>query len=341
MTTNHAGDAPSNADRERRVIAEKPSAVKVGGDPLPNVEHGTGAAEHEAARGNFWVTIVKQWWQDDCLQWGAALAFHTVLAMAPLLFTLVFAAGLFLDKAATREQIAAALSRDFGHQVASVAKVIMDSMGGAPKSAWAAWLALIVSAVSASALFGQLQRTLNHVWKVNASGGNWRDTLVGRLVAVAMVALVGLILVASFVLSAVIAAVGRLASNATAAAGSLVAAVEFAASFVVITVAVACVFKWLPDVDFRWQVAWVGGLATALLFTFGKLAVGYYIQTAEVGSAYGAAGSIVVVLVWIYYTAQAFFLGAEFAQVWATRRGFRIVHDANARWRQRRDGLPE
>ncbi|MEX2185772.1 MAG: YihY/virulence factor BrkB family protein [Pirellulales bacterium] len=287
------------------------------------------SAAVQSASGNFWLDVAKQWWKDDCLHWGAALAFHSVLAMAPLLFTLVFVAGLFLDKGETRDQIAAAIARDFGGEVSDVAKVVMDSMEGAPKSSWSAWLALSVAAISASALFGQLRRTLNHVWNVDRAASSWRDTLVGRLLAIAMVALVGLVIIVSFILSALTTAVIRLAGDAVPQAGSFLTVLDFAPSFVVVALAVACVFKWLPDVDIRWRVALVGGVATAVLFTVGKLCVGYYIRTAEVGSAYGAAGSIVVALVWIYYTAQAFFLGAEFTEVWASRRGYTIDRNTN------------
>ncbi len=282
---------------------------------------------------NFWLAVVKQWWKDDCLVWGAALAFHSVLALAPLLFTLVFVAGLFLDEAETRGQIAAAISRDFGSEVAAVARVVMDSMSGAPKSQWTAWLAFGLAVVGASSLFGLLRKTLNHIWEVKlADSTTWRDTLIGRLLAIAMLALVAAIVLASFILSALTATVGRLANETFPLAGPVVPVLEFAASFAVIALAVACIFKWLPDVKIHWRVALAGGAATALLFTVGKLAVGFYIRTADVGSAYGAAGSIIVALVWMYYTAQAFFLGAEFTQVWATRSGYRIVPDANAQW---------
>jgi membrane protein len=287
---------------------------------------------------NFWLTVVKQWWQDDCLLWGAALAFHSILGLAPLLFSLVFVAGLFLDEAESRSQIAAAISREFGSEVAAVAKVVMNSIGGKRHAPWAAWLALGVAAVSASALFGQLRRTLNHIWGIQfARSTTWRDTLIGRLLAISMIAFAGAIVLASFLLSALTATVGRVANDAVPLAGPIVAGLEFAGSFAVIALAVACILKWLPDVRIHWRVAAAGGVATALLFTVGKLAVGYYIRTAEVGSAYGAAGSVIVALVWIYYTAQAFFLGAELTQVWATRRGYQIVPDDNARWDRCRD----
>lgn len=283
----------------------------------------------------FLVAVVKNWWDDDCFHWGAALAFHVLLATAPLLFTLVFIAGLFVEGPAARTSIYDAVNRNFGSEAAAVVYSITATMTKKPASPWAAFVAIVLAIFSASALFAQLQRTVNHIWAVEVSPtATWSQTIMRRVLAVGMILLFGAILVLSVGVAWLGAAFGRFAGAMLPSTEWLVLVIDFSGSFLVISLAAMCLYRWLPDVRIGWDVAFVGGAITALLFLVGKIAVSYYIRFADVGSAYGAAGSLIVFVVWVYYTAQAFFFGAEFTEVWAATRGAGIVPDEGARWEQ-------
>jgi membrane protein len=281
----------------------------------------------------FLSAVGKNWWDDDCFHWGAALAFHALLSTAPLLFTLVFVAGFFVEGPAARTSIHDAVNRNFGAEAAAVVHSVTSSMAAEPANPWAALVAIVLAVFSASALFAQLQRTVNHIWAVEVSpSATWSQTLLRRVLAIAMIVLFGAILLLSVAIAWISAALGRFAGTVLPSTGWFVTLVDFAGSFLVITLATMCLFRWLPDVRIRWSVALVGAAVTALLFLVGKIAVSYYIRFADVGSAYGAAGSIIVFVVWLYYTAQAFFFGAEFTEVWAATHGGGIVPDDGARW---------
>jgi membrane protein len=281
----------------------------------------------------FLIAVVKNWWQDDCFHWGAALAFHVLLSSAPLLFTLMFVAGLFVDGPAARSSIYDAVNRNFGPEAAAVVHNVTSTMTNEPANPWAALVAIVLAIFSASALFAQLQRTVNHIWAVEVSpSATWSQTILRRVLAVGMIVLFGAILVLSVAIAWLGAALGRFAGSMLPSTEWLVVGIDFGGSFLVISLATMCLFRWLPDARIGWGIALVGGMVTAFLFLVGKIAVSYYIRFADVGSAYGAAGSIIVFVVWVYYTAQAFFFGAEFTEVWAATRGAGIVPDDGARW---------
>lgn len=286
----------------------------------------------------FVVAVARNWWADDCLHWGAALAFHALLSLAPLLFTLVFIIGLFVDRPSARASLESVTARNLGPEAAAAVANVTQSMSDEPASVWTATLAILLAIFSASALFSQVQRTVNHIWEVEvAPSAGLLHTIIRRVLAIAMIVLFGALLLLSLAIAWLGAALGRFADALLPSTEWLVAGLDFVGSLLVLTAAIALLFRWLPDVRIRWQVALVGGAATALLFLLGKFAVSYYIRFANVGSAYGAAGSIVVFVVWVYYTAQAFFFGAEFTEVWATSRGLTIVPDQHARWERKCD----
>jgi membrane protein len=187
-------------------------------------------------------------------------------------------------------------------------------------------VAVITLLFGASGVFGQLQDALNTVWGVEPKEGRgvW-GFIKDRFLSFVAVVGTGFLLLVSLVLSSALAAVGKWFSGVLPLPEAVLQALNFLVSFVVITGLFALIFKVLPDARVAWRDVWVGAALTALLFTIGKFAIGVYLGKSNVASAYGAAGSLVIVLVWVYYSAQILLYGAEFTQVYANRRGERIV----------------
>jgi membrane protein len=183
----------------------------------------------------------------------------------------------------------------------------------------------------ATGVFGELQDSLNTIWEVKPKPGRgWRGLVQDRLLSVGMVLAVAFLLVVSLVVSATLAAVGTFVGGYVGALAPVWHAIDVLVSVAVLTALFAAIFKWLPDVHIAWRDVWIGAAVTAILFTLGKLLIGLYLGRSSVTSVYGAAGSLVILLLWVYYSAQILFFGAELTQVWANQYGSRVVPAANA-----------
>ncbi len=268
--------------------------------------------------------VVAEWQRDAALTLGAALAYYTLFAMAPLLVLVIAVAGLALGNAAAQGQIVAQIGGLMGPEGA---KMIEEMIVRASRPA-AGILATIVSLgtmmLGASGVFGQLQSSLNQIFGAVASR---RSGLLGmvrqRLAHFGMIVAIGFLLLVSLVLSAVVAALHDFLEFHLPALATALPLLNFALSFVVVTGLFALIYKVLPDIRLAWRDVWLGATFTALLFTLGKSVIGFYLGRAGTTSVYGAAGSLVLVLLWIYYSAQILFLGAEFTEVYSRCYGSR------------------
>lgn len=261
------------------------------------------------------------WWRDDCLLWGAALAFHALLSLAPLVFVVVFAFGMFLDDPVSRSGLVEAMERFGSPAATSMVEAIVGSMADSPRSTWGVVVSVGMAIVAGTAVFGQLQRTLNHIWRAGADAdASWTDALIDRLLAAAMIAVFGLGVLISSAIAWTTAALERAAGDFLPGTQGWLANLDIVGSWAILALATACIFRWLPDARIAWRNVLVGGAATAGLFLIGKAAVAHYLRVASVGSAYGAAGSVVVFVAWVYYTSQAFLYGAECTAIWAGLR---------------------
>jgi membrane protein len=265
---------------------------------------------------------VAEWWSDDALRLGAALAYYTVFSLAPVLVIVVGVAALAFGEEAARSGLVEQLRGLMGPDgAAAVETVIQKASRRESTSLQAALLALGLTVLGASGAFGQLQRALNEIWDVADPRRGLAALLRSRLLSFGMVLLIGFLLLVSLVIAALIASLDVVLVRQVTLLQPLLGAVQFALSLGIATLLFAAIFKVLPDADVRWSDVWIGALATAVLFEIGKALIGLYIGNASVGSMYGAAGSLVTLLLWVYYSAQILFLGAEFTQVWARRRG--------------------
>ncbi len=271
------------------------------------------------------------WREDKASRLAAALAYYTVFALAPLLLLAVAVAGLVFGEQAARGQLFAQLEGLLGPEVAGVLETALARSRESRAGGLAAAVGVAALLWSASNLFAHLQDALNTIWEVAPRpGAGLLAAAKKRLLSMTLVLGTGFLLLVSLVLSAALAALGAALRGLLPGGEVLWQALDFVLSFAVITLLFAAIYKVLPDATVAWGDVWIGAAATALLFGAGKLLIGLYLGRAGVGSAYGAAGALLVLLVWVYYAAQLLFLGAEFTQAYARRYGSRIVPEPHA-----------
>jgi membrane protein len=280
------------------------------------------------------VVSVRQVWEivkEAGIQWdankiprlGAALAYYAMFSLAPLLVISIGVAGLVFGQEAARGQITGQVEHLVGKQGGEVLQTMVESASQPGKGTLGTVVGIVMLLVGATGLFGQLQDALNTVWEVRPTpgGGIWLFIRT-RILSFSMVLGVAFLLLVSLILSSVLSAVGSLFMESGESAFVQVCAA--ALDFVVITALFATLFKFLPDVEIPWRDVWLGAVITSLLFIFGKFLIGLYLGRAGIGSAYGAAGSLVVLLVWLYYASQIFLFGAELTKAYSIRMGSRI-----------------
>lgn len=264
-----------------------------------------------------------EWNEDKVPLWAAALAYYTIFSLAPLLLIVISIAGFFFGDEAARGQIVGQIQGLIGRDGAeAVQGMIQNASRPGSGGTIATVVGIVTLLFGASGVFGQLQDALNTIWEVKPKPGqNVRSFVQSRFLSFAMVLVIGFLLLVSLVLSAVLSGIssffGRMVPDFVVVGQVL----NFALSFGVITLLFASIYKFLPDVRMPWKDLWVGAATTALLFTIGKFLIGLYLGSSSVASTYGAAGSLVVLLLWVFYSAQILLLGAEFTQVYARHRG--------------------
>lgn len=275
--------------------------------------------------------IFKEWQDDGALQLGAALSYYTIFSLAPMLLVVIGVAGLVYGREAVQGQLVGQLRGLVGEQGGEAIQTMVANAGRHGSGVLATVVGLVTTLFGATGVFVQLQDSLNHIWDVKAKPGQgvW-SFIKNRLISFGMILGVGFLLLVSLVVSTAVTAIGTWATGLLPGAEVLVQILTFVLSFGLVTVLFAMIYKVLPDVKIAWRDVWIGAAVTALLFTLGKLLIGLYLGRSSVGSAYGAAGSVVILLLWVYYSSQILFLGAEFTQVYASHYGSRIEPDEHA-----------
>ena len=266
----------------------------------------------------------KQWLADSIPRLGAALAFYSILSLGPLLLLLLAGAALFFGHDAARGHIIDEFNQLVGDQGSAMIRDILQNAAPAHRSGTTLF-GIATLLFGASGVFGQLQEAFNIVWGVRVKSGAFRQLVWSRLLSFLMVLSAGAMLLASLALSAVLSAVINYTTALLPVLVSLSHLADLVFSLGVSTLMFALIFKYVPDILIGWREVWVGALITACLFTIGKFGIALYLGHSGIASSYGAAGSAVVLLVWIYYSAQILLFGAEFTQVWASRNGAQVV----------------
>lgn len=263
----------------------------------------------------------KEFSEDKAPRLGAALAYYTIFSIGPLLLIAIAMAGIFLGDEAARGQVSNELGKFFGPQMAQSLEQMIEAAGKPKSGTIATIIGVITLMLGASGLFGQLKDALNTIWNVEPKKtAGIMGFIKERFLSMAMVLGIGFLLLVTLVFDAVIAALGPMLERLVGGE-AIVHALSLLLSFAVATVMFAAIFRILPDMKIAWHDVWLGAIFTSVLFVLGKWGLGLYLGKAAVGSAYGAAGSLVILLVWVYWSAQILFFGAEFTQVYARTFG--------------------
>lgn len=270
------------------------------------------------------------WSKDNVPRHGAALAYYTVLSLVPLLVVIITMIGLIFGRQVGQSYILEQIGSLVGPQSAEAIRDMIQRASEPSTGIVATVTATVTLLFGASGVFAQLQDSLNSIWGVKPKEGGLWGLIRDRFMSVAALLGTGFLLLVSLVLSAALSAVGKWFGGMLPAPEFVLQILDLLISLAVITGLFAMIFKVLPDAQVAWSNVWVGAALTALLFTIGKFAIGFYLGKSDVGSAYGAAGSLVIVLIWVYYTAQILLFGAEFTQVYADRVGAGIVPSEHA-----------
>lgn len=271
----------------------------------------------------------KEWSEDKASRLAASLAYYTIFSIPPLLIIiLAIVSQVFADAPA---RVTAEINNFVGETGGEAITAMLENASKPGDTFIATAISVITLFLGASGVFGQLQEALNTVWEVQADPNRgFLETLKDRFFSFTMVLGVGFLLLVSLLISASLTAVDEFISGIAPGAIILTRIINFVVSFAVITLLFALIYKVIPDVTIAWRDVWVGAVATAVLFSAGKWAISFYLGRAAPASAYGAAGSLIVILLWVYYSAQILFLGAEFTQVYASRYGAALAPERGA-----------
>ena len=263
------------------------------------------------------------WWNDNVPHLGAALSYYTLFSLAPILIVAMSIAGLAFGSEAVRGEIVGQIDGLVGHDGAVAVQAMLEGASKPSSSIPATIIGVITFFLGATGAFLELQTALNAIWRVKpkASANFLRALVIDRLISFGLVVAVGFLLLTSLLVSAGLAALDKYMGQAFPGVAIVWQALNVLVSLGVISVMFAMIYKLLPDVDLAWSDVWVGGLVTAGLFTLGKFLIGLYLGTSSLASSYGAAGSVIVLLVWVYYSAQVVLLGAEFTREYVKEFG--------------------
>jgi membrane protein len=270
------------------------------------------------------IESLKAWIAQRATSKGAAVAFYTLFSLAPILLLAIGIAGLVFGKKAAHGQIIGQIQGTIGPQGAEAVQSLLAHGHNSGSGLIATVVASAVLLIGATTIFAELKDSLDEIWGVhNEHLSGLMSLLRTRLLAFGLVLLLALLLLLSLLISAAVGVLERYGSAVWSSSGAALSAFSSYISFVVIACLFAVIYKALPDAKPDWRDVWIGAVVTAVLFTAGKYAIGLYLSTSAITSGYGAAGSLIALLLWVYYSAQIFFLGAEFTHQYARRFGSR------------------
>lgn len=279
-----------------------------------------------------WLVIlvkatVMRWWDDNALRLSAALSYYTLFSLAPLLTIAVAIAGLVVDEKTVRDEVLGQSQGLIGKPGADAIAGMLESAGQPVQGTIATVVGLVTLVIVSMGMFSELQDALNLIWrtKPKKSDALW-GALKSRFLSFILVIGTGVLLLVSLLVNAFLAALGKFVLQAVPGPPVMLTFVDVAVSLPVITLLFALMFKVLPDGYIAWRDVWIGAVASGTLFIIGEWAIGLYIGSTSMASMYGAAASLMVILVWVYYSALIFFLGAEFTCVYANEHGSRVSH---------------
>ena len=275
----------------------------------------------------------QHWQKDKVSRLAAALAYYTIFSVAPLLIIAIAIAGAVFGQSAAEGQLMSQLEGLVGNEAIGVIEIALKNASQPGTGSIASLISIGVLLMGASGVFAQLQDALNTVWHVQPKPGRGiRGFIRKRLLSFCMVLAIGFLLILSLIISTVISTLSKYNTDFLPGSDFLWSNIDFFVSLGLMIFMFALMYKYVPDVKIAWKDVLVGAIITALLFSFGKFLLERYLSQSSAASAYGAAGSLIIFLAWVYYSAQIILFGAEFTQVYAHKYGSQIVPDKHAQW---------
>ncbi|HZK98015.1 MAG TPA: YihY/virulence factor BrkB family protein [Prolixibacteraceae bacterium] len=275
-----------------------------------------------------------EWWAKDPFRESAIIAYYAIFALPGLLVVIITSAGYFFGNDAVNNHIAAQFTSTMGADTAEQIQNIILQASEAKNSLLATIFGIIIMIVGATTVFAQFQKSLNTIWEVKADEskyGIWRFVRI-RLFSFGLIVTIAFLLIVSLVISALLSAFGNwLSGHFSETFFMALQVANIVLSFIILTVLFALMFKFLPDAKIKWKNVWIGSIVTAFLFDIGKFGLGLYFGKADPGSGYGAAGSIILIMLWVSYSSMIVFFGAEFTRAYAKIKDGKIAPDKNAR----------
>jgi membrane protein len=281
----------------------------------------------------FLKTVTAKWIEGEPFELAAALSYYTLFSLAPLLVIAITLAGFIFGREAAQNQVVLTIQGLIGEESArAIQEMIQNASNNSKTGVISSSVSLIALLFGAGGVVGELQTSLNRIWGVaTQSPGGWRGFIRNRFISFAMVLGVGFLLLVSLVVSAFIAGLTQFLGTLLGGAALIAHLLDIVISFCFITFLFAMIYKFLPDAEIQWKDVWIGAALTSILFTVGKSLIGLYLGSSGVTSVYGAAGSLITILLWVYYSALIFFWGAEFTQVYASQYGAGVIPAGKAR----------
>lgn len=272
--------------------------------------------------------------EDNILKYSASLAYYTVFSLAPVLIVIISICGVLFGKEAIQGQIYGQIKGLVGNDAAVQIQETIKNIHLTGHNVFATIVSVIVLLIGATGIFGEVQDSLNKIWGLRVkTKKTWWKLILNRLLSFSLIISIGFIMMVSLLLNAIVSAFGNfLARYFSEFSVILVQITDSVLTFVITTFLFSLMFKVLPDAKIKWKDVLIGGLITSVFFTLGKLGIGYYLGRSNIASVYGAAGSIMIIMVWVYYSSIILYLGAEFTKVYAKVHGGKIYPNEYAIW---------
>ena len=272
--------------------------------------------------------------EDNILKYSASLAYYTVFSLAPVLIVIISICGVLFGKEAIQGHIYGQIKGLVGNDAAVQIQETIKNIHLTGHNIFATIISIIVLLIGATGIFGEVQDSLNKIWGLRIKTRRiWWKLIINRLLSFSLILCIGFVMMVSLLLNALVSAFGTfLARYFSEFSVILVQLTDNVLTFIVTTFLFSLMFKVLPDAKIKWKDVLIGGLITSVFFTLGKLTIGYYLGSSNIASVYGAAGSIMIIMVWVYYSSIILYLGAEFTKVYAKLYGGKIFPNEYAIW---------
>ncbi|MEP6596423.1 MAG: YihY/virulence factor BrkB family protein [Ginsengibacter sp.] len=282
----------------------------------------------------YFKQVFSEFFEDDILKYSASLAYYTIFSLAPMLIVIISLSGMLFGKEAMQGHIYAQIKDLVGSEAAIQIQEIIKNIHITGGGFFASTASIVILLIGATGIFGEVQDSLNKIWGLRVkTKKTWWKLILNRLLSFSLILSIGFIMMVSLLLNAVISAfgnyIGRYLSNFSV---TFIQATDNILTFIATTFLFGLMFKLLPDAKIKWKDVFIGGLITSFFFTLGKLGIGYYLGHSNLATVYGAAGSVIIIMVWVYYSAVILYLGAEFTKVYAKLHGGKIYPNEYAIW---------